>query len=76
MNSCGIPQDQFEELRKSCQAVKANAYCPYSNFRVGCAVLAKSGFVTKKCDKAIFYFIDDFTEKFTLVAMLKIAATG
>ena len=34
------------------------------------------GLLQKKYDKAIFYFILDFTEKFTLVAMLKIVATG
>lgn len=41
----GISLEQFEELRARSVEAKAVAYCPYSNFRVGCAVLTADGSV-------------------------------
>ncbi|CAD5122190.1 DgyrCDS10635 [Dimorphilus gyrociliatus] len=35
----------IRELIDSCQKAKGNAYCPYSNFRVGSAVLTESGHI-------------------------------
>lgn len=37
--------EQFEELRARSVEAKAVAYCPYSNFRVGCALLTADGSV-------------------------------
>lgn len=40
----------YEELmRKACE-VRANAYCPYSHFAVGAALLAKDGTVYTGCN--------------------------
>lgn len=35
----GLTEAQFGELRRRSVAAKATAYCPYSNFHVGAAVL-------------------------------------
>lgn len=34
---------QFSTLHSRCAASKATAYCPYSNFRVGCSILTDDG---------------------------------
>jgi cytidine deaminase len=38
-----ISREQFDELRKRSVEAKSVAYCPYSNFRVGCALLTADG---------------------------------
>ncbi|QUC17847.1 uncharacterized protein UV8b_02088 [Ustilaginoidea virens] len=43
-HSLTVPQ--FHLLREHAVAAKAGAHCPYSNFRVGAAVLAADGSVT------------------------------
>lgn len=43
----GLTDADFRELRSRAGAAKATAYCPYSRFRVGAAVLtAGGGFVS------------------------------
>jgi cytidine deaminase len=38
-----ISQQQLEILITKAIEMKEKAYCPYSNFRVGCAILCKDG---------------------------------
>ncbi|XP_002730668.3 putative cytidine deaminase [Saccoglossus kowalevskii] len=35
--------EEFKTLINECNRVKETAYCPYSKFRVGCAVLTEDG---------------------------------
>ena len=42
----GIPPAQLEQLRAAAVAAKATAYCPYSKFQVGAALLGADGSVT------------------------------
>lgn len=35
-----LTESQFKELHNRCVAAKATAYCPYSQFRVGAALLS------------------------------------
>jgi len=39
-----------DRLRDEAKAAAARAYCPYSNFRVGAAILARSGEVFSGCN--------------------------
>lgn len=39
----GLTRAEFEALREQAQGNKARAYCPYSHFRVGAALLAGDG---------------------------------
>ena len=39
-----------EELKKKAKEAAANAYAPYSKFRVGCALLTKSGNLYTGCN--------------------------
>ena len=41
---------RLEDLEKEAKDVAANAYAPYSNFSVGCAVITKSGKVYSGCN--------------------------
>ncbi|MBX7104127.1 MAG: cytidine deaminase [Gemmataceae bacterium] len=45
-----IPDDTRAALRAAARAASAHAYCPYSKFRVGAAVLAGSGKVYSGCN--------------------------
>ena len=40
----------YQELIRKAEEVKQNAYAPYSNFRVGAALLTKSGKVYTGCN--------------------------
>ena len=44
----GLTRDEFHELHRQATAAQADAYCPYSGFRVGAALLSRFGrrFVT------------------------------
>ena len=44
----GLTGDEFRELHRQAVGAQAAAYCPYSNFRVGAALLSRFGrrFVT------------------------------
>lgn len=42
----GLSASEFAELRARAVAAKAAAYCPYSRFRVGAALLGADGAVT------------------------------
>lgn len=37
-------------LKREAQAAARNAYCPYSNFRVGAAVLCEDGTIVRGCN--------------------------
>lgn len=39
----GLTEAEFSELHRRCVAAKSTAYCPYSQFRVGAAVLSADG---------------------------------
>lgn len=39
----GLSAAEFKELQSRCVGAKATAYCPYSKFRVGAAVLSVDG---------------------------------
>lgn len=41
--SCGLKPEQVQQLLLSSQEAKKSAYCPYSHFPVGAAVLTRSG---------------------------------
>ncbi|XP_060584677.1 cytidine deaminase-like [Ruditapes philippinarum] len=41
---------KLQELIKAADKVKENAYCPYSNFRVGAAVLCADGSIYAGCN--------------------------
>ncbi|CAK1355416.1 Cytidine deaminase [Cercospora beticola] len=39
----GLSQSEVQKLSEACIEAKGRAYCPYSHFRVGAALLLKSG---------------------------------
>ncbi|OTB18338.1 hypothetical protein K445DRAFT_55839, partial [Daldinia sp. EC12] len=39
----GLTKAEFNELHKRCVAAKSTAYCPYSQFRVGSAIISVDG---------------------------------
>ncbi|KXT04634.1 hypothetical protein AC578_2097 [Pseudocercospora eumusae] len=43
----GLSQSDVQKLSESCVDAKSKAYCPYSHFRVGCAVLLANGDVVQ-----------------------------
>ncbi|KAL9008330.1 MAG: hypothetical protein Q9173_006531 [Seirophora scorigena] len=45
-NRGGLTERQFQALHQSAVDAKANAYCPYSSFRVGAAFLTSSSIIT------------------------------
>ncbi|KAH3818444.1 cytidine deaminase-like [Dreissena polymorpha] len=42
--------EKLRELVEAAVAVKVNAYCPYSNFRVGAAILCADGSIYSGCN--------------------------
>lgn len=46
----GISSSQIEELHRLARHVAANAYAPYSLFRVGAALLLEDGSITTGCN--------------------------
>lgn len=45
-----IPKETLDKLIDAAFKAKENALCPYSNFRVGSAVLTKSGKIYSGCN--------------------------
>ena len=45
-----IPPEKIEELVKAAREVQTKAYAPYSNFKVGAALLGKSGAIFTGCN--------------------------
>ena len=45
-----IPESMLEDLKRRAMAASQNAYCPYSNFRVGAAVLTDHGEMFSGCN--------------------------
>ena len=43
LNSAALEQDQIDSLIKAATDVRGNSYFPYSKFKVGAAILTKSG---------------------------------
>jgi cytidine deaminase len=43
MTGIGLPQDSVDRLRDAAEAAAANAYVPYSGFRVGAACIGDDG---------------------------------
>ncbi|KAI6792893.1 cytidine deaminase [Hortaea werneckii] len=39
----GLTTSEVQQLSEACIEAKGRAYCPYSNFRVGCSILLTSG---------------------------------
>ncbi|KAI2629788.1 cytidine deaminase-like protein [Hypoxylon sp. NC1633] len=39
----GLSKEEFSELHRRCVAAKSTAYCPYSQFRVGSAIISVDG---------------------------------
>ncbi len=42
--------DVLDQLREAARAASERAYCPYSNFRVGAAILTDSGTIIPGCN--------------------------
>jgi cytidine deaminase len=45
-----ISPDTLERLKAAAKSVSEHAYCPYSNFRVGAAVLTQAGETSSGCN--------------------------
>ncbi|KAI7235582.1 cytidine deaminase [Hortaea werneckii] len=43
----GLSTSEVQQLSEACIEAKGRAYCPYSHFRVGCAILLSSGEVVR-----------------------------
>jgi cytidine deaminase len=48
--SQAIPQPVLDDLARKARAASAFAYCPYSNFRVGAALLCRDGSIFTGCN--------------------------
>lgn len=49
-NYCDLDIETINKLIDECFAVKSNAYCPYSQFPVGAALLCPDGTIFKGCN--------------------------
>ena len=45
-----LTADQIQQLIVAAQGVRVHAYCPYSHYQVGAALLAKSGKIYTGCN--------------------------
>jgi cytidine deaminase len=45
-----ITDDQWQRLAEAARAASTHAYCRYSNFRVGAAVLTRDGAIARGCN--------------------------
>jgi cytidine deaminase len=45
-----ITDDEWQRLAHAARAASAHAYCRYSNFRVGAAVLTRDGAIARGCN--------------------------
>jgi cytidine deaminase len=75
---------KYQELAKAAQKAKRNAYAPFSNFKVGAALLTKEGAIFSGCNienssygltmcaerVAIFNAISSGASKFTAMAIV------
>merc|ERR1711939_839269 len=43
----GLTTSEVQQLSEACIEAKGRAYCPYSNFRVGCSILLTNGEVVR-----------------------------
>ncbi|XP_070456519.1 cytidine deaminase [Equus przewalskii] len=48
--SCALEPEQVQQLLLSCQEAKKSAYCPYSHFPVGAALLTLDGRIFSGCN--------------------------
>lgn len=48
-----LAKNQIQQLKQTAQAASRRAYCPYSDFPVGAAVLAESGLIVPGCNVEI-----------------------
>jgi cytidine deaminase len=48
-----LTENQIQELKETAEAASRRAYCPYSDFPVGAAVLTKSGLIVPGCNVEI-----------------------
>lgn len=47
--ACALEPEQVQQLLLSCQEAKKSAYCPYSHFPVGAALLTLDGRIDQTC---------------------------
>jgi cytidine deaminase len=50
MSTGATPAETIDRLKAAARAASAHAYCPYSKFRVGAAVLASDGAIFAGCN--------------------------
>nr|XP_023491357.1 cytidine deaminase isoform X2 [Equus caballus] len=48
--ACALEPEQVQQLLLSCQEAKKSAYCPYSHFPVGAALLTLDGRIFSGCN--------------------------
>lgn len=45
-----LTDDEYDQLKTQVLKAQTHAYCPYSNFKVGCALLTKDGKIYTGCN--------------------------
>ncbi|XP_055979618.1 cytidine deaminase [Sorex fumeus] len=48
--ACALEPEQIQRLLRCCQEAKKSAYCPYSHFPVGAALLTRDGRIFSGCN--------------------------
>jgi cytidine deaminase len=62
----------WEELRREAEAAAGAAYCPYSRFPVGCAILAADGRIFSGCNvENVSYGLTICAERAAVCAMVR-----